>query len=151
MASRYAIPSIPVKEAKDQLPTYLDRARDHVLQIVTRHGRDEVALVDLGDLREMLSDRKFQTDVSIRKGEATVLLPQFGIIGIGENADEAAGDALAKLREYALQYLRRYDFYRETDRRHLLPLVMRFLATPEDEQPGLLLEAESTEAEPTLA
>ena len=118
-----------------------------MLQIITRHDRDEVALVDLADLRELLRDRKFQTDVAIHPNEATVNLPQFRIIGIGENVDGATADALAKLREYALQYLRRLTFYKETDRRDLYPLVMRFLATPEDEQLGLLLESDTVEAE----
>lgn len=149
MRSRFAVPSIPVAEAKKSLPTYLDRARQHVLQIVTRYQRDEVALVGLQDLRELLHDHKFQTAVVIQRGEATVALPQFRIIGIGENVDEATADALAKVREYALQYLQRLDFYRHTDRRDLYPLVMRFLATPEEEQLELLLEA--VEAEPVLA
>ena len=151
MANRFAVPSIPVAEAKRSLPTYLDRARDHLLQIVTRHQRDEVALVGLQDLRELLRDRKFQTDVAIRRGEATVTLPQFRIIGIGENVDDATEDALAKLREYALQYLERLEFYRHTDRRDLYPLVVRFLATPEDEQAELLLEPETVETEPAVA
>jgi len=151
MASRFAIPSIPVAEAKRSLPTYLDRAREHLLQIVTRHKRDEVALVGLQDLRELLRDHKFQTDVASQRGEATVTLPQFRIIGIGADVDDATEDALAKLREYALQYLERLEFYRHTDRRDLYPLVVRFLATPEDEQVELLLEPETIKAEPAVA
>src|ERR1700687_855436 len=151
MSGRFAVPSIPVGQAKNSLPTYLERAREHMLQIITRHDRDEVALVDLADLRELLRDRKFQTDVAIHPNEATVNLPQFRIIGIGENVDGATADALAKLREYALQYLRRLSFYKETDRRDLYPLVMRFLATPEDEQLDLLLESDTVEAEPVRA
>lgn len=93
-----------------------------------------------------MSDREernpeFQTDVAIHPDEATVTLPQFRIIGIGSTVDEATEDALAKLREYAAQYVSRLDFYKETDRRDLYPLVARFLATPEDEQLGLLLES----------
>ena len=151
MTSRFVVPSIPVAEAKKSLPTYLDRARDHVLQIVTRHKRDEVALLDLQDLRELLRGHKFQTDVAVHRGEASVNLPQFRIIGIGENVADATEDALAKLREYALQYLERFEFYKHTDRRDLYPLVMRFLATPEDEQLELLFEPETVEAEPALA
>lgn len=152
MRNRFGVPSIPVAEAKRSLPTYLDRARhDHLLQIVTRHQRDEVALLGLQDLRDLLGDYKFQTDVSIQRDEATVNLPQFRIIGIGENVDEATEDALAKLREYALQYLNRREFYKHTDRRDLYPLVMRFLATPEDEQLELLLEPETVEAAPAVA
>jgi len=151
MASRFAVPSIPVAEAKKSLSTYLDRAREHLLQIITRHERDEVALVGLQDLRELLRGHRFQTDVAIQRGEATVTLPQFRIIGIGENVDDATEDALAKLREYALQYLKRLEFYRHTDRRDLFPLVVRFLATPEDEQLQLLLEPETVEAESAVA
>src|SRR3989442_55512 len=129
MANRFAVPSIPVAEARKSLPTYVARAREHLLQIITRHQRDEVALLGLQDLRELLRDHKFQTDVAIQRGEATVTLPQFRIVGIGENVDDATADALAKLREYALQYLQRLEFYRHTDRRDLYPLVVRFLAT----------------------
>jgi hypothetical protein len=151
MTSRFAVPSIPVAQAKDGLPTYLERAREHMLQIITRHDRDEVALVDLADLRELLHDHTFQTEVSIHPNEATVNLPQFRIIGIGADVDEAAEDALAKLREYAVQYLRRFNFYKETDRRDLYPLVMRFLATPGNEQLDLLVESDTIEAEPVPA
>ncbi len=152
MTSRFTVPAIPVAEAKNSLPTYLDRARrDHLIQIVTRHHRDEVALVNLADLREMLRANKFQTDVAIQRGEATVSLPQFRIIGIGENVDAATEDALAKLREYALQYLERFEFYKHTDRRDLLPLVARFLATPDEEQIDLLLEPDTIDAEPAIA
>ncbi|MHB8632300.1 MAG: type II toxin-antitoxin system Phd/YefM family antitoxin [Candidatus Limnocylindria bacterium] len=147
VTSRFAVPSISVAEAKTWLPKYLDLARAHELQIVTRHDRDEVALVSLEDFRELLRDHKFETDVAIHTDEATVTLPQFRIIGIGSTVDEATEDALAKLREYAPQYLKRLDFYKETDRRDLYPLVMRFLATPEDEQLELLLEPEPVEAE----
>ena len=152
MTNRFAVPSIPVAEAKRGLPTYLERARrEHCLQIVTRHQRDEVALVALQDLRDLLRDHKFATEVVIERGEASVTLPQFRIIGIGENVDEATEDALGKLREYALQYLDRFEFYKQTDRRDLYPLVMRFLATPENEQLELLLEADTVEAEPAVA
>jgi hypothetical protein len=49
-----------------------------------------------------------------------------------------------------LQYLQRLEFYRHTDRRDVYPLVVRFLATPKDEQPELL-EPETGEAEPAIA
>ena len=151
MTSRFAVQSISVAEAKTQLPKYLELARAHEFQIVTRRDRDEVAMVGLPDFRELLRDHKFQTDVAIHPDEATVTLPQFRIIGIGSTVDEASEDALAKLREYASQYLKRLDFYRETDRRDLYPLVARFLATPEDEQLDLLLESEPVEVEPVPA
>jgi hypothetical protein len=142
---------MPVAEAKKSLLTYFDRARQQLRQIVTRHKREEVALMGLKDLRELLRDHKFQTDAAIQRNEATVTLPQFRIIGIGENVDDATDDAFAKLREYALQYLERLEFYRHTDRRDLYPLVVRFLATPADEQRELLLEPETVEAKPAVA
>ena len=151
MASRFTVPSISVAEAKTQLPKHLDLARAHEFQIVTRRDRDEVALVGLPDFRELVRGHKFETDVAIHPDEATVTLPQFRIIGIGGTVDEATEDALAKLREYASQYLKRLEFYRETDRRDLYPLVVRFLTTPEDEQLELLLEPDSVEAEPVPA
>lgn len=143
MATRFAVPTIPAADAKRSLPLYMDQARQHLLQIVTRHDRDEVAMLALADLRELLRDHHFETDVAVHRGEATVALPQFGIFGIGEAVDTATEDLLAKLREYAVQYLERFEFYRHTDRRGLYPLVIRFLATPEAEQRGLLLEPEA--------
>ncbi len=148
------MPTIPVAKARDALPSYLEAARRHLPQIVTRHERDEVALVSLEDLREIVRGHRIETEAAVHPGEpgeATVSLPQFRIIGIGETLDEAAADALAKLREYARQYLQRYDFYRHTDRRDLLPLVFRFLLTPEDQQLELLLETEGVEAEAASA
>lgn len=146
MSERYAMPTIPVAKARDALPSYLDAARRHLPQIVTRHERDEVALLSLDDLRELLRGHHFRTEAAVHPGEATVALPQFRIIGIAEDLDGAATDALAKLREYAEQYLQRYEFYRHTDRRDLFPLVVRFLITPEDQQLELLLEGEGVEA-----
>ena len=151
--SRFTVPSVSVAEAKKSLPVYLERAREHEPQIVTRPDRDEVVILGLADFREVLRmpHRRFETDVAIHPGEATVTLPQFRIIGIGNNVDEATEDVLAKLREYAAQYVHRYAFYSQTDRRELLPLVLRFLATPLDEQLELLLESEGVEAEPAIA
>jgi len=99
----------------------------------------------------MPSERRLRAFAGWSVAKATVTLPQFRIIGIGSTVDEASEDALAKLREYASQYLKRLDFYRETDRRDLYPLVARFLATPEDEQLDLLLESEPVEVEPVPA
>jgi hypothetical protein len=146
MSDRYRMPVVPVAKARDALPSYLEAARKHLPQIVTRHDRDEVALLSLDDLRELLRGHRFLTEASVHPGEATVTLPQFGIIGIGDDLDAAAAETMTKLREYAEQYLQRYEFYRHTDRRDLFPLVMRFLVTPEDEQLNLLLENEGVEA-----
>lgn len=143
---RSTLPLIPVAKARDALPSYLEAARRHVLQIVTRHERDAVALLALGDLRELLETHRFETAVAVHEDEATIAVPQFSIVGIGDTLEAALDDAVEKLREYALQYLRRYEFYRQTDRRALYPLVVRFLATPEDRQRELLLESDETQA-----
>lgn len=151
MTSRFAVPTLPAATAKAKLPEVLDGARRHLLQIISRHGRDPVAVLALEDLRELLRAHRFETEVAMHRGEATLTLPQFSIIGIGDTLDAATADALDKLREYALQYLQRYEFYRHTDRRDLYPLVLRFLSTPEDEQPDLLLEPEVPEAARVMA
>ncbi len=146
MTMRFGVPTLPAAAAKAKLPEVLDGARRHLLQIISRHGRDPVAVLALEDLRELLRDHRFETEVAVHRGEATVTLPRFLIIGIGETLDAATADALEKLREYALQYLQRYEFYRHTDRRDLYPLVVRFLSTPEVEQLDLLVEADTREA-----
>ena len=146
MSERFAVPTIPVAKAREALPRYLEDARRHLLQIVTRHDRDPVALVSVDDLRELVRAHRIETEAAVHPGEATVSLPQFRIIGIGETLSAAADDAVEKLREYAQDYLRRYEFYRHTDRRDLLPVVFRFLLTPEDRQLELLLEPEGTAA-----
>lgn len=143
---RYAVPTVPVAQARDSLPEYLEAVRRHLPHIVTRHGRDPVALVSLDDLRELLRDDHIETEAVVERGEASVNLPQFRIVGIGETLDAAAADALEKLREYARQYLERFEFYRHTDRRVLLPLVVRLLMTPEDQQMELLMEDAGSEA-----
>jgi len=140
-----------VAKARDSLPAYLELARRHLPQIVTRHDRDEVALLALTDLREVLRAYRFETEAAVHQGESTVALPQFSIIGIGDSLDEAIEDALEKLREYAQRYLQRYEFYRHTDRRALFPLVLRFIATPEEQQRELLLEPQESEAAPAPA
>ena len=151
MAARFVVPTVSVAKVRDSLPSYLEAARRHLLQIVTRHERDAVAFLALEDLQELLGSNHFETAVALHEGEATVSLPQFSIIGIGEDHDTALDDAAGKLREYALQYQQRFEFYKHTDRRKLYPLVMRFLATPEDQQRDLLLEPEETEAVTVLA
>lgn len=151
-SSRFSVPTVAVAQAKSDLPRYLELARDHHIQIVTRYGRDEVVMLAHNDFLDLMRmpTRTFQTEVAIHKGQSTVSLPQFGIIGIGPTVDDATDDALVKLREFAQQFEGRWNFYKETDQRNLAKLVWRFLATPEDEQASLLLESDDVEATPVL-
>ena len=124
--------------------------------VVTGHDPFEVQAVTDDQLAGVGPDGTLsdQIDGILGYGRAPLSAHRQGvvrIIGIGENVDDATEDALAKLREYALQYLERLEFYRHTDRRDLYPLVVRFLATPEDEQAELLLEPETVETEPAVA
>jgi len=140
MTLRYEVPEISVADAKAKLPEVLEEARRHQPQLISRRGRDLVALLALDDAQQVLGSFRFQTEVHLAKGEVTVALPQFELIGIGESVDAAAEDALDKLREYAAHYLKRASFYRETNRRDLYPLVLRFVLTPREQQHELLLE-----------
>jgi hypothetical protein len=114
---------------------------------VNRHGEKEqmflLARRELEDLLE-LTGQRFETRVFFDDGEVSVSLPAFSLIGAGETFDAAVEDLVDLLRQYCAQYLRRLDFYRQTDRRALLPLVFLFALTPAARQGDLLLKVPGT-------
>jgi hypothetical protein len=115
---------------------------DHRLVQVNRHaGREQMFLVARREFEDLLAlaGQRFETRVIFDEGEVSVSLPAFSLIGAGETFDEAVDDLLALLRQYCAQYLERLEFYRQTDRHHLLGLVFLFALTPPDEQRELLL------------
>jgi PHD/YefM family antitoxin component YafN of YafNO toxin-antitoxin module len=114
---------------------------------VNRHGEKEqmflLARRELEDLLE-LTGQRFETRVLFDDGEVSVSLPAFSLIGAGETFDAAVEGLVDLLRQYCAQYLRRLDFYRQTDRRSLLPLVFLFALTPAAQQKDLLLKVPGT-------
>lgn len=109
---------------------------------VNRHGgREQMVLVAPRELLDMLSaaGQRFVTRVAFADDEVTVSLPAFSLIGSGATLEAAADELVEVLRDYCAQYLERLEFYRQTERRALLPLVFLFALTPEDEQRNLLL------------
>lgn len=129
--------------AKAGLSGYTDKVvHDRRMVGVNRHGGKEQMLLlarqELKDLLEGLGPR-FETRVIFDEDEVSVSLPDFSLIGSGKDFDAAVDDALALLRDYCRRHLERLDFYRQTDRRTLTPLVYLFALTPEDEQRELLL------------
>lgn len=111
---------------------------------VNRHGeKEQMFLLARRELEDLLglTGQRFETRVLFDEGEVSVSLPAFSLIGAGETFDAAVEDLVELLRHYCAQYLERLDFYRQTDRRVLLPLVFVFALTPPGEQRELLIRA----------
>lgn len=140
-----AIPTKPFSEAKTGLSKLMDQVvREHRPAVIERRREAMVAL-SLPDLRALLSAFRFEPRVTIGRKEAVAALEELGLLGSGRTRDAALDDLLAELRDYVAEFLSRYSFYVQTDRRAHAPWILRFALTPLDEQRGLLVEEPTAE------
>lgn len=147
MSAIEAIPARPFSEAKAGLSALMDQVvREHRPTVIERRREAMVAL-SLPDLRALLASFRFEPRVTIGRKETVATLDDLGLVGSGRNLDAAIDDLLEELRDYAADFISRYAFYMQTDRRAHAPWVLRSALTPADEQRGLLVE-EPTEESP---
>ena len=106
-------------------------------------------LVRPDDLVRWLEQFRLSLTVTIAENDVAVAVPEFGVIGTGEDLDTAMGDLVDELRAYARRFFERSAFYMETDRASHYPKLLRFALTHPDEQLDLLLQdAEDAAAPP---
>ena len=134
--------SFDFSRAKSALSDLMTQVvHEHRPRVVSRHrGKERMLLVRTDDLAEYLSSFRFEPEVVDDKGEVTVALPRFGLLGFGKTRDDALADLLEELRAYARDFFERASFYAATDRAEHAPWLLRFALTPPERQLGLLGE-----------
>ena len=141
-----AIPAKPFSQAKAELSALMDQVvREHRPTVIERRREAMVAL-SLGDLRAALDSFRFESRVAIRRRQTVATLDGLGLIGSGPDLDAALDDLLEELRAYAGDFIARYAFYMQTDRRTHAPWVLRFALTPPEEQRALLVKEPTEES-----
>jgi PHD/YefM family antitoxin component YafN of YafNO toxin-antitoxin module len=134
------LPTRPISQAKAELSALMDQVvREHHPTVIERRREAMVAL-SLGDLRALLTAFRFEPRLAVGRKEAVATLDELGLVGGGRDPDAALDDLLAELRDYVTDFLSRYAFYMQTDRRTHAPWVLRFALTPAEEQRALLVE-----------
>lgn len=125
------IETLPFSEAKARLSDLMTAVvHDHRPKAIDRHrGKEEMFLLGRDQLLAMLDAFEFKPKVSVSEDEFVLRLPELGLVAGGESLDAALDELLELAEAYAEQYLERYEFYRETDRRRHLPWVARIAFT----------------------
>jgi predicted RNase H-like HicB family nuclease len=95
-------------------------------------GRDE--------LLAMLEPFEFEPKVTVSEEEFVIRLPELGLVAGGESLDAALDELVEIAEAYAEQYLSRYEFFRETDRRRHLPWAARIAFTRPEARRGLFTD-----------
>lgn len=145
-----AILTRPFSQAKSELSALMDQVvRDHRPAVIQRRREAMVAL-SLEDLRALLETFRFEPRVVIGRKETVARLDDLGLVGSGAGLDAAIDDLLEELRDYAADFVRRFAFYMQTDRRAHAPWVLRFALTPPEEQRDLLVEQPVDEELPAI-
>ena len=135
-----AIRTKPFSQAKAELSALMDQVvRQHRPTVISRRRESMVAL-SLEDLRSLLETFRFGPRVVVGRKETVATLDDLGLVGSGPSLDSAIDDLLEELRAYAADFVSRYAFYMQTDRRAHAPLILRFALTPPEEQRDLLIE-----------
>jgi prevent-host-death family protein len=126
-------------QAKAKFSDLMDQAvHDHRPQLIDRHrGKEQAVLVSVADLGMLLEGFEFHPRVSVSEGEFVIRLPELGLIA-GGAIYEAVLDELVELAEQQAQdFLDRFDFYMQTDRRGRLGWLLKFALAPSEERRSL--------------
>ena len=136
------VPARPFSQAKAGLSELMSEVvRKHRPQVIERgHGRERMALIGAEELDTLLRTFSLVPDVIYRAKEVTMSLAPLGLVASGPSLEAAADAMLGELRQYAGEFIERYDYFRHTDRHGDLPWVLRFSLTPPDMQRDLLFE-----------
>lgn len=121
--------------------------REHRPTLIERRREAMVAL-SLPDMRALLAPFRLEPRLSIGRAQTTAVLEELGLVGAGRDSGSAIDDLLEEMRAYTADFVSRFPFYMQTDRRAHAPYVLRFALTPADEQRGLLAEEPTEELRP---
>ena len=126
------LPESQFADAKSHLSAWMTSVvHDHRPLVVDRNrGRERAVLVDAGDLAILLEPYTFDPKVRVSDGDFVIRLPEFNLVASGSDLDEAVAELVELSERYVQNYLKRVDFYLQTDRRRHLPWVLRVALTP---------------------
>ena len=138
----------PFSEAKAELSEVMSQVvREHRPAVIARGGgKEAMVALDLDDFRLLLGSFQFEPQVSFGEDGVVAAIESLGLVGHGPDHDHAMEDLLEELRAYASDYIRRYAFYAQTNRRTHAPWIMRFAATPVKGQRALLSQEPTEDA-----
>lgn len=138
------VPALEFSVAKSTLSTVMDSVfHGHQPYLVSRHhGRERMVLLGLDVLDGLLCADKIDVRVVAGGGEVTVQVPALGVLGFGDNLEEAIEDLLVELRDYATAFFGEPDRYRGNVRDGQYGMLLRFALTTPDRQKDLLAWAE---------
>jgi hypothetical protein len=118
----------------------------HRLKVVEKHGRDPVLFLGQDEVLMLLEEYKFHPKISVSDGEFIIHLPEFGLIAGGATLDEAYDELVDLAENHAHDFVSRWMFFRETDRRDQMRWIVRFAMTPPNQR--RMLFSERTAAAP---
>jgi hypothetical protein len=142
-SSSSVIETIAFSEAKARLSDLMTAVvHGHRPKAVGRHrGKEEMFLLGRDELLAVLESFEFQPKVGVSDGEFVVRLPELGLIAGGASLDDALEELVELAEAYAEDYLDRFEFFRQTDRRTQLPWVVRVAVTPPEARRALFTQA----------
>ncbi len=149
MAALETIPTRPFSQAKAELSALMDQVVHEHRPAVIERRREAMVALSLPDMRELLAPFRLEPRVSAGRKQTTATLDDLGLVGVGRDVDAAIDDLLEEIRAYSADFVARYSFFMQTDRRAHAPYVLRFALTPAEEQRALLVE-EPTEELPAI-
>jgi hypothetical protein len=138
------VPALEFSVAKASLSTVMDSVfHGHQPYLVSRHhGRERMVLLGLDVLDGLLCADKIDVRVVTDAGEVTLEVPALGVIGFGNDLEEAVQDLLVELRDYASAFFGEPDRYRGNVRDGQYGMLLRFALTTPDRQRDLLAWSE---------
>ena len=136
------VPTHDFSPAKVHLSELMSKVvHTHQPQLIQRFaGKEEMLLMQSGDLARLLSSFRFQPQVTMSDGEMTASLPDFKLLGFGPTTEEAVSDLVEELRAVTKRFFEKPAFYLETERAAQFPWLLRFALTPEEQQLELMYE-----------
>jgi hypothetical protein len=142
------VPTLAFSPAKSRLSDLMDHVfHDHQPQLISRHGgKEQMVLLRPDDLATMLGDLRIEVRAVYDEGEVTLSAPEMGVLGLGENLEEATDDLLTELRAYAARFFRDPARYLATRRNSHAGALLRFALLGDAAQRAMLLEASQRSA-----
>lgn len=142
-----SLQTLQFNKAKTGLSSVMsDVVHLHSPRLIARHNKERMLLIETGDLVGALQDYRFEPKIILDEGEATAVLEELGVLGSGETVEDAMDDLVTELRAYTRRFFENQNFYAQTDRAAHRPWLLRFAATPPEEQLDLLRDDAMTVA-----
>jgi len=97
-------------------------------------------LMGVSEAAALLEQFRFEPRVRVSADEVVVRLPELNLVAGGATYEDALEELVELVEEYSADFISRFDFYMQTDRRDHLPWLMRFAITPPEDRAELFSE-----------